>query len=202
MVVWYFKLTFSCSNDSIGFLLCLTFLTNPFRQVLLRCCANDAVSMELTGRPLLAEGGYISDSEVTEDPSLEGEDILQQTDEVHHESKDKDQADDVEADNVEETSGDVQTEERKYDFRLPFIVGIAFVALSAVYVTVRRILRANTLSDGRHEAHPKKALVTKTWRPPTQKGRTPGLPPDNNLTFVVSEEYVNRTNSHRVRVLL
>eukprot|EP00210_Caulerpa_lentillifera_P003449 g3291.t1 len=138
--------------------------------------------MELSGRPLVSETGntdYISDSEVAGDPLLESEDISEQTDEVQLDS----------AAAEEQSIEGEKTEEKRHDFRLPFIVGIAFVALSAVYVTVRRLLTANTLSDGRHEAHPKKALVTKTLRPPAHKTRSPGLSPDNNLTFVVSEDF-------------
>eukprot|EP00210_Caulerpa_lentillifera_P002991 g2856.t1 len=75
------------------------------------------------------------------------------------------------------------------DFRMQLIVGIAVVALSAAYVTIRRLFGGSRLSDGRHEGHPKKALVTKSWRPPPQKTRQSGMSLNNNFTFVVPEDF-------------
>lgn len=124
--------------------------------------------MELKGESLTADFPQV---EVTEDPELEAEneEVTSEATEIPSEkSFDEEPA-------------------RARDFRMPLIVGVAVVALSAVYVALRRFFSSHKLADGRREAHPKRALVS---RPSPQKREVSGSLPNNNLTFVVPEEYV------------
>lgn len=129
--------------------------------------------MELKGESLTAD---LPQTEVTEDPKLEAEneeEASEMTDTRSEKSFDK------------EPTG-------TRDFRMPLIVGVAVVALSAVYVALKRFFSSHKLADGRHEAHPKRALVS---RPSPHRREVSGSSPNNNLTFVVPEEYVKCTSS-------